>query len=299
MTCIPFFLYYIIPGGKKRNTIVCGALYGSLIHFRVYPIIYLIGIVNYLFSNFDCQKCVVIDSDYGSNDSDYSGYDKNSNFGSIYTKNGMNNNSNNYNYGNNEDDNRNDNDKEKNGEKNNSSEKKEIHAYRNNILNYNEKIIKMCQNNTHRIRNVLLFLISSFSTFMALSFLSYIIYGGAYFQHAILYHLTRADHRHNFSPLFYGIYLTKSNQLSQTMSYQIKAPLHSATSLFSVNMENTEISGKQYSHFCDFFGATGCAGLVLRIGPFLPQIVILLVSLVILFLIVFCLFIYVLVYLFI
>ena len=38
----------------------------------------------------------------------------------------------------------------------------------------------------------------------------YKAYGWDYLNHAILYHFTRSDHRHNFSPMFYSIYLSKS-----------------------------------------------------------------------------------------
>lgn len=44
-------------------------------------------------------------------------------------------------------------------------------------------------------------------TLFASSALMYTIWGNDYLQHSYLYHLNRLDHRHNFSPYFYQIYL--------------------------------------------------------------------------------------------
>lgn len=43
--------------------------------------------------------------------------------------------------------------------------------------------------------------------FFALCGLFYNVYGMTYLQESLLYHLTRSDHRHNFSIYFYSIYL--------------------------------------------------------------------------------------------
>ncbi|KAL8835406.1 MAG: hypothetical protein Q9170_003335 [Blastenia crenularia] len=49
-------------------------------------------------------------------------------------------------------------------------------------------------------RSRITFCISSLATFAALNLLMYHIYSTPFFQHTFLYHITRIDHRHNFSP---------------------------------------------------------------------------------------------------
>ena len=52
--------------------------------------------------------------------------------------------------------------------------------------------------------------ISSLATFTALNVLMYILYGQPFLQHTYLHHLTRIDHRHNFSPYSTLLYLSSS-----------------------------------------------------------------------------------------
>ncbi|KAL2631626.1 hypothetical protein R1flu_016312 [Riccia fluitans] len=52
------------------------------------------------------------------------------------------------------------------------------------------------------------------SVFFTLCGLFYYIYGSQYLHEALLYHLTRSDHRHNFSIYFYSIYLNEAVELS-------------------------------------------------------------------------------------
>ncbi|KAK4094446.1 glycosyltransferase family 50 [Purpureocillium lilacinum] len=51
----------------------------------------------------------------------------------------------------------------------------------------------------------------SLATFMGLNILMYSIYGSPFIVHTFLHHLTRIDHRHNFSPYNVLLYLTSAN----------------------------------------------------------------------------------------
>lgn len=52
-----------------------------------------------------------------------------------------------------------------------------------------------------------IFLFTALYTFFGLSTLVYLIWGQPYLDHSLLYHVTRIDHRHNFSPYFLPMYL--------------------------------------------------------------------------------------------
>lgn len=53
--------------------------------------------------------------------------------------------------------------------------------------------------------------LTALSTFSALNLSMYIIYGVPFMQHTYLHHLTRIDHRHNFSPYNTLLYLSSSS----------------------------------------------------------------------------------------
>ncbi|KAL9576466.1 MAG: hypothetical protein Q9212_007071, partial [Teloschistes hypoglaucus] len=54
-------------------------------------------------------------------------------------------------------------------------------------------------------------IISSLATFTALNLLMYTIYSTPFLQHTFFYHLTRIDHRHNFSPYNALLHLSSAN----------------------------------------------------------------------------------------
>ncbi|KEZ41465.1 GPI mannosyltransferase 1 [Scedosporium apiospermum] len=60
------------------------------------------------------------------------------------------------------------------------------------------------------------FAIISFATFMGLNFLMYSMYGTPFIIHTYLHHVSRIDHRHNFSPYNILLYLSSSRPASST-----------------------------------------------------------------------------------
>ena len=74
------------------------------------------------------------------------------------------------------------------------------------------------------LRNPLNFklFLSSAICFLLLTFSMYLVYGFEFLNHTYLYHLSRKDHRHNFSLYFYQIYLsigTETTLISRILSF--------------------------------------------------------------------------------
>ncbi|GAA5881151.1 hypothetical protein JCM16303_004818 [Sporobolomyces ruberrimus] len=67
----------------------------------------------------------------------------------------------------------------------------------------------------------------SFLTFMALNVPLYLLWGQPFLQETFLYHLSRLDHRHNFSPYFYSYYLSSSSLSFSTADLVSQSWLHS------------------------------------------------------------------------
>ncbi|KAF7509704.1 GPI mannosyltransferase 1 [Endocarpon pusillum] len=57
----------------------------------------------------------------------------------------------------------------------------------------------------------LVFIFTSLATFSALNISMFALYGTPFMQHTYLHHLTRIDHRHNFSPYNILLYLSSAN----------------------------------------------------------------------------------------
>ncbi|KAL2369909.1 GPI mannosyltransferase 1 [Blastomyces gilchristii] len=64
----------------------------------------------------------------------------------------------------------------------------------------------------------ILLTLTSLAVFSALNLSMYVIYGLPFMQHTYLHHLTRVDHRHNFSPYNMLLYLSSSTAAQGTSS---------------------------------------------------------------------------------
>ncbi|TVY19507.1 GPI mannosyltransferase 1 [Lachnellula arida] len=66
----------------------------------------------------------------------------------------------------------------------------------------------------------------SLLTFMGLNGLMYSIYGWPFLQHTYLHHVTRIDHRHNFSPYNTLLYLSSSSSSPNSSSLSFPSHIH-------------------------------------------------------------------------
>ena len=115
---------------------------------------------------------------------------------------------------------------------------------------------------------VLIFYIGTSISLCLSTWMCYEAYGWDYLNHAILYHFTRSDHRHNFSPMFYSIYLSKS----------ITMYSHSGTTTQSVLPSTGDGSPGGDGLSISSMGWFKISTLVLSLGLFLPQMIILIVA---------------------
>ncbi|KAH7340206.1 glycosyltransferase family 50 protein [Rhizoctonia solani] len=103
-------------------------------------------------------------------------------------------------------------------------------------------------------RQRLRFALLSALSFFLLGGLMYAIWGHPFLEHTYLYHLTRRDHRHNFSPYFYPIYLNydKSESYNSLPSRMLQNPLFSFVPQMVLCVVSGLLLGKQDLSFAWF-----------------------------------------------
>lgn len=84
-------------------------------------------------------------------------------------------------------------------------------------------------------KNVLMFGITFAIVFSAITFTFYIRYGWDFIHEAYLYHLSREDIRHNFSPYFYLLYLTNQSW-KHSVSLKLFYFMPQIISIFAVSL---------------------------------------------------------------
>ncbi|PLW22403.1 hypothetical protein PCASD_05106 [Puccinia coronata f. sp. avenae] len=94
----------------------------------------------------------------------------------------------------------------------------------------------------------------SLTSFTALNLLMYSIWGHEYIESSYLYHLRRLDHRHNFSPYFYPIYLSFTSTLKErsALLHLLQHPLTSFIPQMSLSLALGFYYGKQHLPFACF-----------------------------------------------
>ncbi|KAI5479926.1 phosphatidylinositol glycan, class M, glycosyltransferase family 50 protein [Pseudohyphozyma bogoriensis] len=96
----------------------------------------------------------------------------------------------------------------------------------------------------------------SFGSFMVLNGVCYAIWGYPFLTHTYLYHIHRLDHRHNFSPYFYSMYLSSSaspaSLTTSLLTTIIRHPLASFAPQLSLSVGLGFLFGKQDLAFAWF-----------------------------------------------
>ncbi|KAI1421514.1 glycosyltransferase family 50 protein [Xylaria sp. FL1777] len=78
--------------------------------------------------------------------------------------------------------------------------------------------------------------LTSLATFAGLNIVMYVVYGMPFVTHTYLHHVTRIDHRHNFSPYNVLLYLTSSS--SSASSALLPSTPHHQTAPWTIKMES-------------------------------------------------------------
>ncbi|KAJ3354993.1 hypothetical protein HDU83_004164 [Entophlyctis luteolus] len=81
----------------------------------------------------------------------------------------------------------------------------------------------------------LTFGIISASVFIILGMIFYSMYGHEFLEHTYLYHITRQDHRHNFSAYFYYLYLASTSSDSKLSGLLAFAPQVAVSSFVAIS----------------------------------------------------------------
>ncbi|CAE7119762.1 unnamed protein product [Rhizoctonia solani] len=107
--------------------------------------------------------------------------------------------------------------------------------------------------NSFTRRRIRFALVSALSFFI-LGGLMFAIWGHSFLEHTYLYHLTRRDHRHNFSPYFYPIYLNygQSGSASSLSSRMLQNPLFSFVPQMALCVVSGLLLGKRDLSFAWF-----------------------------------------------
>ncbi|KAI1737740.1 glycosyltransferase family 50 protein [Xylaria scruposa] len=75
--------------------------------------------------------------------------------------------------------------------------------------------------------------LTSLATFAGLNMAMYLLYGMPFVTHTYLHHVTRIDHRHNFSPYNVLLYLTSSSSYFSSLPNQ-----HTSTTITTIGIES-------------------------------------------------------------
>ncbi|SPO20931.1 related to GPI14 -Glycosylphosphatidylinositol-alpha 1,4 mannosyltransferase I [Ustilago trichophora] len=93
------------------------------------------------------------------------------------------------------------------------------HLHRSTVSAYSPERRKSLSLWTKNAAGIQFGFVASYS-FMAANIVAWLLWGSPFVEHTFLYHLHRADHRHNFSPYFLGTYLSLFTSPTSTASLE-------------------------------------------------------------------------------